>query len=768
MGKKKKQKQQVADYHLGLHVGVCHGPVDAVKRILVGEKEIYNGNITANDTLSIDLPELFGGAQKEGGLSGSIDLMLGGPTQQITSSLASRLGLTPGTAPGFRGLLSAFFRDGKGVAGFYWGTNSPQVRPSWFTVFRKSPGLNLAYQVIPVVVSVPATDENPASYYVENTSNPINIIYECLTDTDFGMGAASTLLDLSTFLSAQQVLHAESFGLSMIWSQSAAIESIVNEVLDHINATIFVNPSNGLLSIKLIRGDYDPDTLFVLNEDNSDITSFQRKLWGETINEINVTWTNPLNEQEETVTSQDLANISMQGGIVSDSRNYYGVRYAELAKRLANRDVRSASIPFATAEAVINRSAWKVVPGDVCKLNYPEEGVVNLPMRVMKVNYGKIGDSKIRLSLAEDIFGLIQPEYTAPPSTEWVAPSVSPQNFSQVKFFTAPWAILESEANDAGITGVEYPEVIGLIFAAQPNDDTSSFKVLLEEANSLGVLSYTQQAVLSPVPSSTLSSPLTWQAPTSSMAVTAVSLSEKPVAGGYAFIGDAATPEEQCELVYIEADLGAGSYTVRRGVLDTVPRAWPTGTRVWFFQDDYALSEGELRTADVPEKYKLLSNTSLGTLEESTATIRNVTYSDRPWLPSRPANVLVAGAADGQVNVAEPIANVAVSWSNRNRIAEPLPVLSWTAGSVTPEVGQTTTVRLLDAVSNATIIEHTGLVGTSFNIPIASFGQYPSVLVEVTAVRDGFESFQSQKIKVNFPARIGYGRAWGFNYGSPT
>lgn len=768
MGSKKKApKQQVADYHMTLHVGVCSGPIDALKRIYMSEKEVWNGNATANTTLGINLPELFGGQKKEGGVGGSIHLMLGDSTQTLPETLANKLGLTTATAPGFRDLFSAWLYNGKSKAGFYWSTNSPYVRPSWWTVFRKSPGLNPAYQTIPCTVNVAATDDNPASSYVVEDNNPANIIYECLTNTDWGMGGSPSLIDTNAFLAVQQTLHSENFGLSMMWTQQATIESFINEVLDHINATMFVSPYTGLLTIKLIRGDYDPDDLFVLNESNCDVDSFQRKLWGETTNEIVVTWTNPSNEQEETVTTQDLANIAMQGGIVSDSRNYYGVRNAALAKTLANRDVRFASSPLISAEVTVDRSAWAVVPGDVCKLNYPDEGVASVAMRVMKVNYGKIGESKIKLSLIEDIFALVPVEYTAPPTSEWVDPTSNPVNFTNAKIITAPFAVMEAELGDSVMATIEYPEVTALFLAAQPNNDTYSYSLLAEELNATGGLEYTYQGNLRPVTSSTLSAPLAWQSPTSTMSIAPITVAEKPVVGGYLLIGDSAAPEDVCELAYIEADLGSNQYTIRRGILDTVPRAWSSGTRVWFFKDDYAITEPEVRSSGNNTNYKMLATTSLGTLPATSATIRPFVFSDRPWMPIRPANVIVAGVSNGEVDVVEPVATIAASWANRNRLNEPVPVLSWNAGSLSPEAGQTTTIHLYDTYDGSLIASHTGLTGTSFNIPIASFGFYPKVRVVVTAERDGYESFQAQDVTIKFPARIGYGRAWGFNYGSP-
>jgi hypothetical protein len=133
-------------------------------------------------------------------------------------------------------------------------------------------------------------------------------------------------------------------------------------------------------------------TLPTIDPSNATLTNFGRKLWGEIVNEISVTWTNPDNEQDETVTVHDLASITTQGGIVSDSRNYYGVRYARSRKRLAARDLRSAGAPLATCDAEVDRTMWFLRPASVVLLDWPEYGLVGLVMRVTSIDYGKPGD----------------------------------------------------------------------------------------------------------------------------------------------------------------------------------------------------------------------------------------------------------------------------------------------------------------------------------------------------------------------------------------
>jgi hypothetical protein len=225
----------------------------------------------------------------------------------------------------------------------------------------------------------------------------------------------------------------------MIWSQQTTIEAFVGEVLDHIEGTLFLNPKTGLLTLKLIRADYDINDVPELNVDNCEIASFQRKSPADTINEVVVTWTNPVNEKEETVTYQDLAGISVQGGIVSDSRNYYGVRRQNLAMKLAARDIRTASAPLASCEAKVNRTGWDLVPGGVVRLEYPEYGSPAWQCGLARSTTAALASPRSRSPWWRTSSPSRCPEYDEPPATEWVDPSEDPRPADFSRVFTLPY-----------------------------------------------------------------------------------------------------------------------------------------------------------------------------------------------------------------------------------------------------------------------------------------------------------------------------------------
>lgn len=106
MGGKKKKTTIGYKYYMGLFMGLCRGPVDAIRQIRVGDKTAWSGHATSNSSITINKPDLFGGEEQEGGIDGTLQVMLGAPTQPRNESLAAMLG---GLVSAFRGVTTTFF-----------------------------------------------------------------------------------------------------------------------------------------------------------------------------------------------------------------------------------------------------------------------------------------------------------------------------------------------------------------------------------------------------------------------------------------------------------------------------------------------------------------------------------------------------------------------------------------------------------------------------------------------------------------------------------
>ena len=91
MGGKSKEVTVGYEYYLGMHLVLCHGPIDRIKWIKVDDRIAWQGD-NRGGQLYIDNRGLFGGEAREGGVSGAVDIDMGKPTQGQNSYLLSMLG----------------------------------------------------------------------------------------------------------------------------------------------------------------------------------------------------------------------------------------------------------------------------------------------------------------------------------------------------------------------------------------------------------------------------------------------------------------------------------------------------------------------------------------------------------------------------------------------------------------------------------------------------------------------------------------------------
>lgn len=695
---------------------------------------------SSQKTVYINAPGLFGGLKKEGGVQGHCHLMIGDDVQVVPRELAAKLGRTPQNMPAYRGVANAWFYDtGKG---FYWSCNSNRLPDVWINVTSIPRGFAPQYAKI------------------GDDANPAHIIFEAMTNTDWGMGAPLTSFDMVAWTAAAKTLYDENFGLSMMWVEQMEIEKFVSEVIDHIEGSLYVHPRTGLFVLKLIRDDYDESQLRILTPDNALLSEFQRKAWGETVNEITVTYRNPENEEEMSFSIQDTANIGMQGDIITDNRNYYGIRNAALAARVAERDLRSAAAPLCSCTAQINRSAWDLVPGEVVKVTWPEYGLNELIMRVGTVDYGRPGEPRVRATLIEDIFFMPSDSYFVPPTSEWMDPREAAVPIGDVRIVTAPYySVMKalSITDEASTFQPQYPEVLAGVLGSTYQRDAQDFNLQTPVRDSIGNESYGSIGYRELVGYATTAAPLTREA-SSHVKFIANTPSGAPSVGGFVLIGDGS--DRETELAVFESFDTELGWKLRRGVLDTAPKDWPENTPVRFFDENSNFVDTTVRSDFSSVSYKLLTRTSLNELSPDEAPVVLGTLNGRPHYPFRPANVRLNNVLWGPGKIDHSAFNI--SWSIRSRLQETTVISSWTEGPTIPESGQTTNVTIYDH-NGVKIAEQTGLTTAS-----ASFASLfalipgPSIKYRVESERDGLKSLQAVEHTVEV---AGYGMNYGNHYG---
>lgn len=738
---------------MSMHVAVGHA-LDAITEIRIDEKVAWSGYVNQNAPININQPNLFGGQQKEGGLVGTVQVLLGGPEQVLPAPAANRYGRAPNDCPAFRGITTLMFH-GNGVVstgrandfsvlgyivdqlgqpvynadGFLWKSNSPVIAQKIEVTGVRSPkGLDQTHALS-----------------VDDDANFAHIIYECLTNTDWGMGGLPSLINKAGFEAAAVRLADEGMFGSIWWMRQSTIEDFVVEMVSHIQATLFLNPNSGLLDIKLLRDDYDVADLRHITPQNAVLSNFKRRSGGEIVNEMTVDFTNPITEQTESITAQDIASIQSQGGEkVSGNRSYYAFRNRDLATKALQRDLRASTAPLISADAALDRSAWDLLPGEVVLMSWPKRSTYSAVMRIGKVNYGKPLDSKIRTSMLQDVFSLAQPPIALLPETEWPDPRVDPQPLKMQLFTVPAYFARNGELQTSSVDLADTEALVGAV-ADSETYDSFDYELVSQSATAAGDVVFTSKGAMSMTGLVIL--PATMAAAATSTLPRALYPipDEAPRVGGFVLLGYGDANQEFCLVVEQTVD----GWTIARGCLDTVPKTWAPGTPAWTINPgskivDNQTIHGEGTTAT----YRGLDRTARGLLGIEQAPPVSTVVTNRPHLPLRPANVRVNGVGFGSLAIGG-AANIVVTWATRNRELEDTQVMRWSDGPVQPEHRQETVVQVVNAATNDLIVEYGSLwTDTQLVLPKTSFDRFAAVRFVVLSRRDGEDSLARHAITV--------------------
>ena len=209
---------------------------------------------------------------------------------------------------------------------------------------------------------------------------------------------------------------------------SAELLALFRLLTQSSTCAVSFSPSSSTGNFKLlpIRGDYDPASLPEYDEsDIVAVTEFQRAGYGEITNEVVVVYTDrTAGGDASTPPLQNLAAIQAQGSVTSATIQYPGIGHSELAGRVAMRELKARSTPFATLTVELNRNIWEAHPGMPLKISWNKLGLSSLICRVLEIDRGTIADGKMTLKLAEDVFGLPDSVYSSQQSSLWVESAV--------------------------------------------------------------------------------------------------------------------------------------------------------------------------------------------------------------------------------------------------------------------------------------------------------------------------------------------------------
>lgn len=579
--------------------------------------------------------------------------------------------------------------------------------------------------------------------------NPAHILRECLTNRTWGLGYGDADIGAS-FTAAADRLFAEGFGLSLLWQTEASLEEFLGDILHHIDGFLYVDRRTGRWELRLIRDDYDADTLPLFDAANViDWGELGRREPADLVNSVTVTFSDARTEQTGSVSVTDTARVQLMGQVISTTVDYPGIRFEELAVRVAERDLRGLSAPLLSGEITVNRQGAGLDPGDVIRLASPRRGLERIVVRIVEIDHGDGRDNGIRLRIVEDAFALGETALVGGVSATTPPLIAAPKPLVRRMVQEAPYWLLVQELGhaqaDAELAGD--PDAGALMATGErPSSDALAAQVWIDPGTG-----YTVDDPASFVPTAILDADVTDDPEERELTVRDWTGLSELVTGTLAAIGD--------ELVRIDG-IAADTITVGRGCLDTVPLSHAAGTPVICWQGAARPTRSTFLAGETVA-VKLLPQTGLGTLPLAQAPGDSVTLASRAIRPLPPGNL----RGDGTFATTLASTEATLTWSYRDRLSQTSAVFdSYLAGDIGPEPGVAYQVRIhwVDPDSEETLEPAAAVIdaGTA-NARTLSEADYPEppigvemAAIRVRAVRGGYEDRAFREFRVSLGGKV--------------
>jgi hypothetical protein len=225
----------------------------------------------------------------------------------------------------------------------------------------------------------------------------------------------------------------------------------------------------------------------------------------------------------------------------------------------------------------------------------------------------------------------------------------------------------------------------------------------------------------------------------------------------------------------------AGSVTVSRGCLDTVPRAHPAGTPLVLVDDGARITETSFAAGETLA-VRLLPETGRGTLAFVLAIEDRLTLDRRAIRPLPPGRLQGNGAyapdADTLVE-----GDLVLTWAHRDRLSQTSPVIAdYTAASIGPEpgVGYLVEIAWVDPDTGAALLPPAAAIeadGASTwtlrpeDVPEAGAPERVAEIDVAVRSRRLVEGAwvvdrEPRRLRLAAPFAAGWGVAWGFHWGA--
>lgn len=480
--------------------------------------------------------------------------------------------------------------------------------------------------------------------------NPAHILYYAATNSELGREPIAGIDDAS-FRAGADWFYSQGFGICTSWDPAAESADEFSNRIQKIGAcSVSRDITDGKLHLDIANGVYDLASLPVLTDDDILDWSEQPTAFDGAINSVSVKYFDP-EKKVDVITPpvQALALIDAYG-VIHQTFEYPEIPTAELALRVAERELRASVTPLRTFDLKATRAAYALRPNQYMRLQCQKRAIADMVCIVASKKTGSLKSGAIPLVLSQDIYSMPLTSVIDVEQGVDTTPSQTPVAITSQAAFEAPYIELARTIASTDLAALSQDASYVMAVADDPANSLN-YTMMVQSAG--GEYTAVDDAEWCPTA-------LVVEGDTTRMATTFTLADGRRL--GNVVLGSAALWGS--EIVRVDA-LDTTGITIGRGCADTVAAVHPPNERIWFY-DDVAASDTTEYVAGETLNVKLLPNTGSQQLPASAATPISVQMQGRASLPYPPAGVRIAAASWPDTVAGEFV----VTWAYRDRVAQ--------------------------------------------------------------------------------------------------
>lgn len=276
--------------------------------------------------------------------------------------------------------------------------------------------------------------------------NPVSFLYQVLTNPLFGASNKVPPVNVASFSAARATVGSEGIGLSYRLVRPIKLESLVDQIMSHIDGVLYQEPSTGEIHIALNR-----EAVSIATFTEADLLEgpdLEKTSWDSTVSQMRITFSQR-GLAANGMTASQIA-VAKDPGLTDDNgaadtfdEQSDTIFSAGVASIIAARKLAAANSPLIKMTIAIKRTAVALAlrPLDVFTLSY--KGLFsNAVMRIAQIDLGTIEDGATRITAIQDRY--VPPPIIAPPQPPANVPTTIPRpnvSITKYRISTAPYPI---------------------------------------------------------------------------------------------------------------------------------------------------------------------------------------------------------------------------------------------------------------------------------------------------------------------------------------